>query len=212
MPRLQHRRTTVTLPEISSSCENLQTECRLGAALTDMKHSMLLALLFLTALANAQGENALHPEAVENCVQNHAVKGRFIVNFKTNPYYLRGDFDGDGEPDYAVAIRGKKTMRNGVLICTARKQVFVLGADNPLTPPFSFFEYAWRQFRSSPLASPDKGRDQGTRQVHDHSSQSAASAQRGDDRHDLGRRHIHHLLGWRRVSLGRRCQMKRLIK
>ncbi len=104
-----------------------------------MKHAMLIAFLFLAVLAtaNAQGENALHPDAVENCLQDPSVKRRVVVNFKTNPYYLRGDLDGDGEPDYAVAIKGKKTMRNGVLICTARKQVFVLGADNPLSPPFS---------------------------------------------------------------------------
>jgi hypothetical protein len=104
-----------------------------------MKRSILFAFVFLTALANAnaQSENTFHPEAIENCLQNSAVKGRFVVNLKTNPYYLRGDFDGDGEPDYALSIKGKKTMRNGVLICTARKQVIVLGADKPLSPPFS---------------------------------------------------------------------------
>jgi len=75
-----------------------------------MKRSILFAFVFLTALANAnaQSENTLHPEAIENCLQNSAVKGRFVVNLKTNPYYLRGDFDGDGEPDYALSIKGKK--------------------------------------------------------------------------------------------------------
>jgi hypothetical protein len=104
-----------------------------------MKYAMLIATLFLAALtdAHAQRANALHPDPIESCLQNPAVKGHVAVDFKTNPYYLRGDFDGDGKPDYAVAIKGKKTRRNGVLICTARRQVFVLGADNPLKPPFS---------------------------------------------------------------------------
>lgn len=104
-----------------------------------MKCFILQVFLFLIlpVTIHAQEENAVHPDAIDSCLQNPVAKGHVVVDFKTNPYYLRGDFDGDGEPDYAVAIKGRKTRRNGVLICTAKKYVFVLGADNPLSPPFS---------------------------------------------------------------------------
>lgn len=43
-----------------------------------------------------------------------SIEGKVLVRMDKNLYYLRGDFDGDGERDYAVAIRGPKTRRNGV--------------------------------------------------------------------------------------------------
>jgi hypothetical protein len=59
------------------------------------------------------------------------------INATTNPYYLRGDFDGDGKADYAVSVRGRTTKRNGLLICAGNGRTFALGADQPLKPPFS---------------------------------------------------------------------------
>jgi len=66
-------------------------------------------------------------------------KVRSSVEIETtiNPYYLRGDFDGDGKVDYAIAVRGRTTRRNGLLICAGNGMTFVLGADQPLKPPFS---------------------------------------------------------------------------
>jgi len=78
----------------------------------------------------------IYPELINKCLANRQAAG-LLVSSGTNPVYLRGDFDRDSQADYAVAVRGKKTMRNGILICDARNRVFVLGADNPLVPPFS---------------------------------------------------------------------------
>ena len=54
-----------------------------------------------------------------------------------NPFYLRGDFDGDGAPDHAVALRVPKINKNGVLICRGRGAPIVLGAGSIATSPFS---------------------------------------------------------------------------
>lgn len=72
------------------------------------------------------------------------------VNKTQNPFYLRGDFDGDGLPDYAVAICGLKTGNPGILIITSRSKIFVLGADNPKEylglPSSKWFTSDWEVF------------------------------------------------------------------
>jgi len=59
------------------------------------------------------------------------------LQISRRPYYLRGDFDGDGIPDYAVVVRGRATKRDGVLVCTGRGKSFIVGAVNPIEKPFS---------------------------------------------------------------------------
>src|SRR5262249_18712771 len=77
------------------------------------------------------------PELVRNCLEQPDVKGKVEIRTTKKPYLLKGDFDGDGLLDYAIAIRGPKTHRNGVLICTAKSKTDILGADAPKDPPFS---------------------------------------------------------------------------
>jgi hypothetical protein len=70
------------------------------------------------------------------CLERLSTREQVQVHEGIKPSYLSGDFDGDGASDVAVVIRGTKTGRNGVLICTAHRTV-LLGADHPLDPPFS---------------------------------------------------------------------------
>ncbi|MCE5306443.1 MAG: hypothetical protein LLG20_02270 [Acidobacteriales bacterium] len=99
---------------------------------------VLLTLVTLTATGLLAGEDPLliHPDQIAECLKS-PVSSSVEVDLETNPYYLRGDFDGDGRVDYAVAVRGRKTKRNGVLVCAGNRKVFILGADQPLKPPFS---------------------------------------------------------------------------
>ena len=96
---------------------------------------LLIPLLLIPAKA-ADDFLLVYPDLVTSCIKKPSAS-MIEVNEKIMPWYLRGDFDGDGESDYAVAIRGKTTKRNGVLICDAKGRTFVLGADNPTRPPFS---------------------------------------------------------------------------
>jgi hypothetical protein len=78
----------------------------------------------------------IHPDQIFRCLKEPAAPGLTVITH-IDPYYLRGDFDGDGKPDYAVAVRGVRTKRNGILVCAGNDHLYVLGADQPINPPFS---------------------------------------------------------------------------
>jgi len=96
--------------------------------------TLFLAWMSLSLFAD---DNILLPWKVRKCIEDHRVASLIVVDTLTNPYYLRGDFNGDGIQDYAVAVKGQKTRRNGILVCLARRGPFLIGADRVTTPPFS---------------------------------------------------------------------------
>jgi hypothetical protein len=67
-------------------------------------------------------------------MESPELKG-YKIDSRTNPFYLRGDFDADGKPDFAVMIKGPKSPSNGIAMCHGNGQQFVLGAGSQ--PPFS---------------------------------------------------------------------------
>jgi hypothetical protein len=87
--------------------------------------TMLIALLtvclapFACGQQNAVSEYNVPPE-VSKCLK--AVGSGYTISGKINPFYLRGDFDGDGKPDYAVLVRNGD--QQGVVLC-------LNGARNP---------------------------------------------------------------------------------
>lgn len=70
-----------------------------------MRSSALLLLMLLRLCAIPEGDST-HPVAISNCLERPAILGRVSVDRNKNPYYLRGDFNGDRLPDYAVAVKG----------------------------------------------------------------------------------------------------------
>ena len=55
-----------------------------------------------------------------------------------NPNFLRGDFDGDGNNDYAIVVESRKDKREGILVCFRNKETkaVLLGLDANNPPPF----------------------------------------------------------------------------
>ncbi len=79
---------------------------------------LLLAVTFPPALESSV------PKEVSACMRDY---GRSLtVTGKLNPFYLRGDFDGDGQVDHAIAVSAHKAA--GVLVCSSRGRRFLLGA------------------------------------------------------------------------------------
>lgn len=81
----------------------------------------------------AQGELPV-PSQIKTCLESVSLK-TYRIDPRVNPYYLRGDLDGDGKPDYAVMIIGTQSTSTGLAICQSNGQVFVLGAGSQ--PRFS---------------------------------------------------------------------------
>jgi hypothetical protein len=68
----------------------------------------------------------VHPEPVRQCLSGEATSALMAL-YDANPFYLRGDFDGDGKPDHALQVR-HKTKGAGVVVCSGSGAVFQLGS------------------------------------------------------------------------------------
>src|SRR5436190_18270036 len=65
------------------------------------------------------------PPEITACLQARA---DYKLSDRINPFYLRGDFDGDGKQDYAVLVVSEK-QEPGIAICRGgMSQPNILGA------------------------------------------------------------------------------------
>ena len=130
---------------------------------------ILLIYLVITSLLPPIALGQVEGMWLPNLVYMHmkdpkGIRSIVEVEKKQNPFYLRGDFDGDNQPDYAVAVRDRKTKRLGVFICTAKGKTFMLGANNPQKvsdlPNDNFVSSKWMVYtkqESAEVYNPDTG-------------------------------------------------------
>src|SRR5437773_2318343 len=62
-------------------------------------------------------------------------KPELEIDGDINPFYISGDFDGDGLTDFAAQVKAKKDQRQGILICFAKGNPVLLGAGAPVVWP-----------------------------------------------------------------------------
>ena len=72
-------------------------------------------------------QDVFQPVPIAECLNDPKAAGLEILS-DVNPFYLRGDFDGDSKSDYALQVRSLSRGGTGVLICTGRSMVFLLGS------------------------------------------------------------------------------------
>jgi hypothetical protein len=59
------------------------------------------------------------------------LSNRYVFCSRLNPFYQRGDFDGDGKQDFAIWIRELKSNKIGIAILHRRtEKVSIIGAGN----------------------------------------------------------------------------------
>jgi hypothetical protein len=91
---------------------------------------ILVAILAVCAPAFTVDLGTL-PEAVASRIS--ALGGNYEISDRINPYYLRGDFDGDGRADYAVLVTERGTGKRGmVVLLSSQPKPRVLGAGTPV--------------------------------------------------------------------------------
>ena len=99
--------------------------------------SLFTFLLFLTVLFRSSlsvEDEPPVPSRIKACMESQALK-TYRIDSRVNPYYLRGDFDGDAKADFAVMVIGPNSKSSGLAICQGNGRHFVLGAGS--RPEFS---------------------------------------------------------------------------
>jgi hypothetical protein len=96
------------------------------------KHLSIAVLLWSSCNCHARAQQVT-AEDIPDVIARHLAVGPlsklYEIDGSINPFYLRGDFDGDGIPDYAVRIRSVQDHKTGIAIwLTSRKNFTILGA------------------------------------------------------------------------------------
>lgn len=90
---------------------------------------LLFATLFIVAWDQGydqwvQRQNI--PPGIESLFKEKGLLEAYDFYFQKNPFYLRGDFNGDGQPDIAVLVQQKSTKVPYVsIIHQGSKKIFV---------------------------------------------------------------------------------------
>ncbi len=69
------------------------------------------------------------PDDLYDFYNQEKIRTTYKINRDLNPFYLRGDFDGDKKTDYALAVIESATDKKGIIIYhPATKKYFLAGA------------------------------------------------------------------------------------
>jgi hypothetical protein len=69
-----------------------------------------------TQTADAQAQTGNIPQPIWKAMRDGLFAEKYDVSFHLSPFYLRGDFDGDGKIDVAVLVKQRATGKLGIAI------------------------------------------------------------------------------------------------
>ena len=92
------------------------------------------------------------PDWVAPALAKSALDKTLAIDTRLNPFYQRGDFDGDGALDFAALVVETTSKKSGIVIVhRATTRAFVVGAGRTIGnggDDFSWMD-AWRVFEKS---------------------------------------------------------------
>lgn len=88
--------------------------------------------------------NSNMPDELRDFYEQEKIRTTYKINKDLNPFYLRGDFDGDKKMDYALAVVEIKTEKKGILIYhSGTKMHFTLGAGKLIRDGYERDDMNW---------------------------------------------------------------------
>ena len=79
----------------------------------------------------------------------------YLLNKNLNPFYLRGDFNGDQRIDYAISVINKESKKTGIVIFhTLTPEKFLIGGGKKLTNrniDQIYWSDAWQVYPNGPV-------------------------------------------------------------
>src|SRR5262245_15499674 len=88
----------------------------------------LVSALLLGAEISVEQRSSL-PRWARAAYERSGLSAKSAISSHLNPFYQRGDFDGDGKPDLAVVVRERESGKIGVLfVRRSSKMCEVVGA------------------------------------------------------------------------------------
>jgi hypothetical protein len=110
----------------------------------------------LSQVSQAIAQHDDIPETVKRAIANGSLAKKYELSYRMNPFYLRGDFNGDGKADVAVLAKQRSTGKVGIAIINgATDKVTVVGAGNAIGNGGDDFEWmdSWRVYSKGNAAS-----------------------------------------------------------
>jgi hypothetical protein len=89
------------------------------------------------------------PDELNHFYSQEIIKNAYSIRMDLNPFFLKGDFDGDKKQDYALSIVERKTNKKGILIChTGTNRHYIIAAGKPLNNGSDDYNWmdAWKVY------------------------------------------------------------------
>ena len=102
------------------------------------------------------------PGPVEKIILDGPLAKKYEVSFRLNPFYLHGDFNGDGKIDVAVLVKQRSTGKTGIAIIDGvTSKVTILGAGTAVGNGGDDFEWmdTWQVYSKTRVASGGGGKN-----------------------------------------------------
>ena len=108
---------------------------------------LIFALLTAIPLQAQKVDEYNVPEAVTQCWAKKKYEHSYEISGSINPFYLRGDFNGDAGTDYAILITEKRSGKRGLAICFGGTvSTAILGAGKEFNEADEFMLEAWQVY------------------------------------------------------------------